>query len=74
MSEEIERREVIYERWVDTTCLGCGREITLFFNGGELDSKECCGFLYTLEHTRVDFVVTKLTEAPAPVPVPSDPP
>lgn len=38
-------------------CYGCGRDIVLWFNGGELDSRECCGYSYSLEHVRIDFVV-----------------
>jgi hypothetical protein len=40
-----------------TRCEGCGREITLFYNGGELDHAECCGRGYWLESPRTDFVV-----------------
>jgi len=29
----------------------------LWFNGGELDSKSCCGYEFYLEHTEIDFVI-----------------
>lgn len=57
--QEIERRTVDADEGfpVRTLCHGCTREIVLRFNGGELDRRECCGFVYTLEHGPIDFVV-----------------
>lgn len=49
------RREVVSRKLVETdaslnvTCLGCGTALTLWYNGGELDIKECCGYLYYLD-------------------------
>lgn len=43
-------------------CLGCGKEIILEFNGGELDSSECCGYKYSGEHRQMDIVVYKTNE------------
>ena len=40
-------------------CLRCERELSLWLNGGELDSKACCGLEYRLESPRIDFVVTR---------------
>jgi hypothetical protein len=42
-----------------TPCRGCGRPITLKFNGGELDGDTCCGYRYALEHVRIDFVIER---------------
>lgn len=42
-----------------TPCLRCGRAIELYFNGGELDSGDCCGLEYNLESDVVDVVVRK---------------
>jgi len=42
-----------------TNCVKCGREIELYFNGGELDVAWCCGYEYELEHTQIDFVIRK---------------
>ena len=51
----------------DVTCRGCGREIHLFFNGGELDRKECCGYVYRTEHFRIDLVIERAPNGqPAP--------
>lgn len=38
-------------------CLRCGKRIDLFFNGGELDRKACCGLVYRTEHVRIDLVI-----------------
>ena len=42
-----------------TQCRVCGREIELYYNGGEMDRHWCCGYCYHLEIAQVDFVVTK---------------
>lgn len=50
---EIERRE-----WTEpVVCRGCGKEVRLYFNGGELDTKRCCGYTYALEHGEIYLVV-----------------
>ena len=41
----------------DTQCLRCGKTLHLYFNGGELDSVECCGMTYKTEVIRIDLVV-----------------
>lgn len=41
----------------DIACLGCGKLIHLFFNGGELDRQDCCGFIYKTEDVQVDLVI-----------------
>jgi hypothetical protein len=41
----------------DIACLRCGKSVHLFFNGGELDSAECCGLVYRTEHVRIDLVI-----------------
>lgn len=46
----------------DIECLKCGKKITLYFNGGELDGRECCGFVYETEHVQIDLVISKLSE------------
>ncbi len=38
-------------------CRNCGKNITLWFNGGELDREECCGFIYSLEHGEIHLVI-----------------
>lgn len=53
--ERIEDVKVIH--CYDTHCRKCGREFWLHYNGGELDVVYCCGFRYTLEEQRIDFVV-----------------
>lgn len=40
-----------------TKCLGCGEEVQLYWNGGELDQTEHCGFQYRTQHVRTDLVV-----------------
>lgn len=42
-----------------TTCLSCHKKIELWWNGGELDTAQCCGYTYELEHGPLDFVVTR---------------
>lgn len=55
---EVERREV-KDFPVVLECRGCGKRIKLWFNGGELDRRSCCGYVYELEHVRIDLVVTE---------------
>lgn len=43
-----------------TNCVECGKSIELYFNGGELDYVNCCGYDYSLEHVQIDFIVEKL--------------
>ena len=61
--EEIERQENVLINaahiCLGYTCKGCGKTIRLFFNGGKLDEKHCCGYIYRLEHKQVDFVVLR---------------
>lgn len=45
----------------DTPCIRCGNTLHLYYNGGELDSKECCGLIYRTEVQRVDLVVYEKT-------------
>lgn len=33
----------------DVDCLTCGKKLHLYFNGGELDQRECCGLIYRTE-------------------------
>lgn len=56
---EIERIENVDEGAYHTNCKGCGEDVTLYWNGGELDSKSCCGFTYSLQSRGIDFVVEK---------------
>lgn len=42
---------------VKVDCDKCGKVLVLFFNGGELDMKDCCGITYELEHSKIDLVV-----------------
>jgi hypothetical protein len=57
--DEVERVADIAHEAMGVACRGCGRRIVLRFNGGELDARECCGYRYSTEHVRIDFVVTK---------------
>ena len=41
----------------DFACLKCGKKLHLYFNGGELDRRECCGMFYQTEYLRVDLVI-----------------
>jgi hypothetical protein len=41
----------------DTNCIKCGKVLHLWFNGGELDSVECCGLQYKTEAQQIDLVV-----------------
>lgn len=66
--EELESREVFTE---DPTverlpCRGCGKVIELWFNGGELDTKACCGYVYSLSHGPIYLTVYGPTVAPVP--------
>lgn len=65
MKEEIKR----VENWEtgEIECLGCGKKIFLWFNGGELDRRDCCGYRYETEHKQIDLVISKL-------PTPTDKP
>lgn len=58
--KRIENVEVSYT--YETYCTVCSKPITLWWNGGELDSERCCGHVYRLEHGPVDFVVAKEEE------------
>ena len=57
--KEISRVENIEEFPYKTNCTVCGNEVTLWYNGGELDYDECCGQVYELEIRQIDFVVSK---------------
>ena len=58
MSKELHRVEdIIIDGVYRTPCLKCGKVLELWFNGGELDYKECCGLTYMLQHGRFDFVI-----------------
>ena len=45
-------------------CRGCGREISLYYNGGELDERRCCGYEYRTEATGFQLVIEKLDTLP----------
>ena len=42
---------------VKLTCRACGKNIDLWFNGGELDQQECCGYIYGVEATGYEMYV-----------------
>ncbi len=55
---ELMRREMQCEFPVEkVSCPRCGKEHQLWFNGGELDEKKCCGLVLYLEHVRIDVVI-----------------
>jgi hypothetical protein len=58
---EIERIKDVHkvESTVAVDCKGCGRRIELHFNGGELDSKRCCGYDYSTEYNRINLVISE---------------
>lgn len=57
--KEIQRFENRFkdEPWEKLNCIRCGKEFTLWFNGGELDMTSCCNLTYMGEHKQVDIVV-----------------
>ncbi len=55
--KELSRTEVPVGAW-KCACLRCGKEIVLFFNGGELDRRECCGLIYNTEIAKMELVIT----------------
>ncbi len=59
MSEIGRIKDVHVEGRYEFHCGGCDQLLWLWFNGGELDETECCGFRYTLESPTIDFVVYK---------------
>jgi hypothetical protein len=61
MSNEISREDVT-ERLapsVEVSCPECGATRDLWFNGGELDSWEHCGYRFSLETPRIDLVLSR---------------
>lgn len=42
----------------DYPCERCGKVLTLYYNGGELDFKECCGLTYQTVEVQVDLVIS----------------
>ena len=58
--EEVKR----IEDWSDgeVTCLGCGKQVRLWFNGGELDRQDCCGYRYETRHEKINLVISKKTK------------
>lgn len=41
----------------DVSCTRCGKTLTLYYNGGELDEKHCCGLTYRTETQGIDLVI-----------------
>jgi hypothetical protein len=64
---ELERREAFTDgSYVERLpCRGCGKIIELWFNGGELDYKKCCGYWYALEHGPIYLIVQDDADTPA---------
>jgi hypothetical protein len=50
----------------ETNCVICGARIYLWFNGGELDQKQCCGLTYQQEARGYDLVIYRDDEASPP--------
>ena len=42
----------------DIKCGSCGKEIHLWYNGGELDHAFCCGYKYQTKHVRTDLFIS----------------
>lgn len=40
-------------------CLGCRQELYLFWNGGDLDTKYCCGYMYKTFHAKTTLFIGK---------------
>lgn len=62
MATELKRIENFESGLVE--CLRCSKPITIHFNGGELDEKECCGLVYRTEHVQIDLVIEEKSDAP----------
>ena len=74
----MEKRELIWENPVrkeikrisnwdngsggNVNCLKCGKLLTLYFNGGELDQLRCCGLVYYTIHTQIDLVIAEMED------------
>lgn len=43
-------------------CRRCSQPVTLYFNGGELDRRECCGLRYEQVITSIDLVISEIDE------------
>lgn len=43
-------------------CLVCGREIKLWFNGGELGEEVCCGYRYYGKHIKIQILAQVVEE------------
>jgi len=58
---EISRTDITqgFDTAYEFECLGCGVKLTLWYNGGELDQKRHCGYIYDLESPVTEFVVRK---------------
>lgn len=50
------------ENWEsgDVTCPRCRKHFTLYWNGGELGWRDCCGLRFATEHVRTDLVIREL--------------
>ena len=60
--EEVAR----HEEWESGTiaCPNCGREHTLFYNGGELDRADCeCGWRLETVAVQIDLVISRPRDA-----------
>jgi hypothetical protein len=64
VSDGIARKQITEADFPVRILCKCFREITLYFNGGELDRAECCGFKYEVRATGYELVITP----PAPAP------
>ena len=60
---QIERKQVeLMGNCHQVLCRGCKKTITLWFNGGELDTEQCCGYEYALEHGPIYFAVYEVVD------------
>lgn len=57
----LEKEGEIYDGTL-VECLGCKQELYLFWNGGELDTKYCCSYMYKTFHAKTTLFIGKADE------------
>lgn len=60
--QEISREDVTERIWpaIEVTCPVCGITHDLYYNGGELDVWEHCGYRFATEAFRIDLVISRM--------------
>jgi hypothetical protein len=65
MKKNLEPEEIrrIKDWWEgDIKCISCNKNIHLWYNGGELDEKECCGYEYRTVIQQIDLIISKIKQ------------